>query len=449
LRQLLVLNHEALGERMTGPTIRNWEIARALGREIEVTLAAPGEPGRTGDGFPVVGYGPAGIAGLVAEHSVVLASGYLLDRHPELGSARHLAVDLYDPFPLENLHMHKAVPLAEQHRIAAADRSVLTRLIRSGDVFFCASQRQRDFWTGWLVSAGRVNPYVHEQDPALSSLLRLLPFGIDERPPRPAARRFRGVLPGVGDDALLVLWGGGIWNWFDPLTLIRAVDRVKDRLPQVRLGFPASASPSTEVPPMQMSANARRLSDELGLTGQLVFFGATWVPYEERGGMLLEADIGVSTHQLDVETRYSFRTRILDFLWASLPVLTTEGDSLADLVSEHELGQVVGYGDVDGIASALLRLADPDHRRRCSQRSGKSAAEFLWPKVVQPLLDYCREPMPAPDRRAIAGEATWDRALPEAGGAGRLGRRAIEILRREGPGAVVSRGVRYVRRYRG
>jgi len=101
------------------------------------------------------------------------------------------------------------------------------------------------------------------------------------------------------------------------------------------------------------------------------------------------------------------------------------------------------------VGGVRIRLADPDHRRRCSQRSGKSAAEFLWPKVVQPLLDYCREPMPAPDRRAIAGEATWDRALPEAGGAGRLGRRAIEILRREGPGAVVSRGVRYVRRYRG
>jgi hypothetical protein len=40
--------------------------------------------------------------------------------------------------------------------------------------------------------------------------------------------------------------------------------------------------------------------------------------------LLREADIGVSLHREDVETRYSFRTRVLDYLWAGLPIITTE-----------------------------------------------------------------------------------------------------------------------------
>jgi len=62
-----------------------------------------------------------------------------------------------------------------------------------------------------------------------------------------------------------VLWGGGIWNWFDPLTLIRAADATRETLPQLRVVFPATGSPSEKVPAMQMAREARKLADSLGL----------------------------------------------------------------------------------------------------------------------------------------------------------------------------------------
>ena len=83
---------------------------------------------------------------------------------------------------------------------------------------------------------------------------------------------------------------------------------------------------------MRMAVDARGLSDELGLTGTHVFFNEGWVDYDDRQNYLLEADIGVSTHLDHVETALSFRTRILDYLWASLPMVATRGDSLADLI---------------------------------------------------------------------------------------------------------------------
>ena len=47
-----------------------------------------------------------------------------------------------------------------------------------------------------------------------------------------------------------------------------------------------------------------------------MFFNEDWVAYDDRQNYLLEADVGVSTHLDHVETEFSFRTRILDYLWA-------------------------------------------------------------------------------------------------------------------------------------
>lgn len=405
---VLIVSHEPLEERMSGPSIRNWELARALSREHRVTLAAPGRLERTGGDFEVCGYDAETLPGLVDTHDVVQASGYLLDQHPCLDLARFLVVDLYGPFPLENLHHHEAEPLSARHEIAAHDREIQTGLLQRGDLFICASERQRDFWTGWLTAAGRVNPHVHRRDPGLGSLLRVVPFGLPDEPPSADAARLRGVVPGIGEDDFVVLWGGGIWNWFDPLTLIRAAARARTEVPGLRVVFPALASPSPVVAPMRMAADAQRLADELSLTGETVFFGDGWVPYAERGSLLREADVGISLHREDVETRYSFRTRVLDYLWAGLPVITTEGDSMAELVRSSDLGAVVPYEDVDGVADALVALARSRERlAACSERSAAVAQRFRWSLVARPLLDYCASPATAPDRGQPLPRLVW------------------------------------------
>ena len=95
----------------------------------------------------------------------------------------------------------------------------------------------------------------------------------------------------------------------------------------MRLVFLGMRHPNPLIPEMRMAVAARRLADELGLTGTHVIFNEEWVAYDERQNFLLDADIGVSTHLHHVETDYSFRTRILDYLWASLPIVSTTGDA--------------------------------------------------------------------------------------------------------------------------
>src|SRR5262249_10214245 len=159
----------------------------------------------------------------------------------------------------------------------------------------------------------------------------------------------KGVVPGIGVDDKVILWGGGIYNWFDPLTLLRALDKLRIRVPEVRLYFLGLRHPNPHVPEMRMAVETQRLADDLGLTGTHVFCKEGGVEYAARQNYLLDADVGVSTPLDHVETEFSFRTRILDYFWAGLPVVATAGDALGDLIEERQVGLTVPAEDVDAL----------------------------------------------------------------------------------------------------
>lgn len=157
----------------------------------------------------------------------------------------------------------------------------------------------------------------------------------------------------------MLLWGAGIYNWFDPLTLLRAVDRLRHRRPDVRLFFMGLKHPNPDIAEIRMAVAARELSDRLGLTGTDGFFNEGWVDYDDCQNYLLDADIGVSTHLDHIETAMSFRTRVLDYLWCSLPTVATRGDSLAEVIEAQDLGLTVpaaAYFPLDRVLDGLLDI---------------------------------------------------------------------------------------------
>src|SRR4029450_13377528 len=100
---------------------------------------------------------------------------------------------------------------------------------------------------------------------------------------------------------------------------------------------------------------------------------------------------------------YSYRTRVLDYIWARLPIVCTRGDAIGDLVQAHGLGCVLDYGDVDGLVDALLAvLDDPGGREAYRERFRDVAAGMTWERALEPVLRFCAAPHPAADRIADA-----------------------------------------------
>lgn len=401
-RNVCVITGDTLSSRMAGPAIRAWNIASVLSAEHDVRLVSvnpvvdpPPAP------FTVTASTRQGLTEHIAWADVVILQGHVLEMAPSLKheyAHKIVVCDVYDPMHLELLEQGKDAPDDRREADLAGVTRVLDAQLRRGDFFLCASERQRHFWLGHLTALGRLSPQLYDADPTTRSLLAVVPFGLSAEPPRRTGPGLRSAL-GLADDDRVVLWAGGVYSWFDPLTLVRAFETLSENRPDARLVFLGMKHPNPEVGEMDIAARTRRLAEDLGLTGKHVFFNEQWVPYHERQNWLLDANCGVTTHYEHVETMFAFRTRVLDYLWAGLPIVTTDGDAFADLVREERLGVVVPAEDPGALADALERcLYDTEFARDCRDRIAAVAERFTWPNVLRPLVEFCRDPRPAADR---------------------------------------------------
>jgi hypothetical protein len=393
-RRAVVFSTDPIGPEMPGPAIRAWNLAQVLGEHMDVVLASTVAVSGTHPNAELrLAEGPA-LAELVERADVLFAPSSLVYMARELRETdKPVAVDIYDPYHLENLEMGGDDVVAHD-RVVTRLAGVINVALLRGDFFTCASERQRDFWLGSLSALGRVNPYNYQAGPLLERLVSVVPYGLPTEPPRRQAHGLRGTLPGVGPSDKVVLWGGGVYDWLDPISVLRAVDRLRHRVPGLRLVFLGLRHPNPDVAEMPVATELKDVSARLGLTGRHVFFNPGWVPYERRADYLLDADVAVSTHLDHLETRYSFRSRVLDYLWAGLPMVLTAGDVLADEVAAAGLGLTVAAGDVAGLEQALGRLlSDPPPRHRFAAL----AQRYTWDRAARPLLEFCLAPRRAPD----------------------------------------------------
>ncbi|HEY0258765.1 MAG TPA: glycosyltransferase [Lacisediminihabitans sp.] len=402
LTKVLVITGDPIGAKMAGPAIRAWHMAEALAARNEVRLVTMSslEPVEAPFGVVHVRAGDnRAFEPLEAWADVIVFQGHAMQVFEALQDTEKIVVaDIYDPMHLEQLEQARELPAATWDKQVADATATLNEQLARADFLLCASERQRFFYLGQLAALGRINPANYADDPDLTGLIDIVPFGLDRTPPEHRVQVLKGVHAGIGADDKVLLWSGGLYNWFDPKALIRAVAELARSRPSVRLFFQGTKHPHPGVPEMAIVSESRALAADLGVLDASVFFNDSWVDYSERQNFLTEADAGVSTHFSHVETTFSFRTRILDYLWAELPMVVTEGDTFAELVAEEGLGIVVPSGDVEALATALERiLFDEEFISRSRDNIRRVRERFFWENTLAPLVDFVQAPHRAAD----------------------------------------------------
>lgn len=444
MTRVLLITGDPLAAAMAGPAIRAWNMALTLqqaGHEVRLVSTTRAE--HPSPPFTIAHVAPGDERGIAVHErwaEVVLFQGYANTQFRTVARTdRMLIADVYDPMHLEMLEQGRELPPSTWALRVATARDALNDQLRRADLILCASERQRLFYLGQLAGLGRLSPATYADDPDLRALLDVVPFGLEPNPPvADAGHGMRGVTPGIDADSRVLIWGGGVYSWFDPLTLIRAVGVARERVAGIRLFFLGTRHPGVDE--MGIVRESFDLATALGLEGREVVFNDTWVPYDRRGAYLVEADAGVSTHHVHVETTFSFRTRILDYLWAGLPIVVTEGDGFAEIIAAENLGLVVPANDVDALADALVRvLADSPEVAEWRANVARVRARFAWPVVLQPLLAAVAHPRRAADvTRGRSGMGVGARAVRTAG-FGHTVRMTLHHLRAEGITGVTSR----------
>jgi len=404
-QKLLIISHDVIGKKMAGPGIRFYEFARVLSNFLDVTLAVPNKIDIESENFKVAKYElerPDSIKRLTDKADMILLQGHILYHFPNI---KHfpgkIIIDLYNPFNLESLEMFRQQEMVDRVRIDKNNLNIIKLQLTIGDFFICASEKQRDYWLGMLNAMGRLNPYNYDTDDTFSRLITIVPFGIPSEPPRHSEEPIRNMIPSLREDDKIILWGGGIWNWLDPITPIKAMWEITRSRNDVKLIFIGIKHPDPQLPEMRKCMEAIKLSKELELYDKYVFFNE-WTPYKKRQDFLLESKLGLSIHQERIETEFAYRTRVMDYIWSSLPVVSTEGDAISKLVKEKNIGEVVGYKNTQQLARVMESIVTNRSLSEIYKRNlKKMAPDFYWENVSKPLVEYCMEPWHAQDKKKI------------------------------------------------
>ncbi len=379
---------EPLRARMGGLGVRFFELARLLGQEgLRVVLVHPGSPGQLPGDLAVhreQRYVPGGLESALAGCDAVFAQGSLADAVVEEELALPLAVDLIDPWLVENLSYAGVLGDSAYRR----DLASWKRQLRRGDFFVCASEEQRLYYLGLLTALGRVRPEDYGKDPELRGLIDLAPSGIPESLPE-----HRPYLP--PSEAPRVLFGR-LYDWFDPWPALAALER----LPAVQLLF--FRTPNASSTPQTQLARVEHRARERGWLGTRVQILDPY-PADRRFDVLRDVQALLATHRPSLETALSFRTRLLDAIAVGCPPVVSAGGALSARLAAAGLGHVVPPGDGEALARALgAALATPP----ASQRFAPLAEELGFARCVAPLLAFLRAP-----RRRPAAAGTWGERL--------------------------------------
>jgi glycosyltransferase involved in cell wall biosynthesis len=397
------------GRKMASPGIRAYHIARVLAENVpdaQVTLATASaeEIASAGLPFGAIPYSPGALVKTVRESDIVIGSRFPLYLFPLLYS-KGVVLDMFTPFVTEWIELSKLWLRSDVLMEPLTNDLMLQMLL--ADRILCANVRQRDLYFGMLASLGRVVADTYDDDHWLRNVLIIAPYGVRPDEPRQTRRVLKSVRPGIEEGDTVFIWNGAIIEWYDVETLVRAVARISRQRSDIKLFFLGTEHPDNPNSTEKLEGlgggvvrTAHDLASELGLLDKFVFFNLDWVDYDDTANFLCESDAGVCTYFNSLETRFSFRSRFLDLLWAERPILCTQGDFWSELVTRRPLGIAVPERDQDGMVAAMLRLAD-DHEfvARCKVNLREEKARYRWERVLEGLVDYCRQ-APAPTRKA-------------------------------------------------
>lgn len=397
-KRIGLISLDKVGKSMAGPGIRYFELSRALAEWFSVSLFVPDGTDLKAKKFKIIPYNSrrssSDLAKKIKGLDVVIAQNL---RPPLLYKLKKIGIrfiaDLYDPLAVEVLEYTKGDNSRLRQSTYDFNFYSLALQLAVADHILCASEQQFNYYTGILSGRKILDPEFYDRSPNLTGFITLAPFGLSrEAPVAKNPEIFGQKFPGVKKGDKILYWGGGIWNWFDPITPIKAIEILAAKREDIKLFFLGMKHPNPKIKKMKMANTAYRYAKDKNLLDKFIFFNFDWTPYDERVNYLTQSTIGVSTHFDNAETRFSFRTRVLDYLWAELPMILTRGDAFAQLCEEKNLGRVVDFENPKQIAAAAEEIIDtPELSATIKKNIRAIKKDFFWQTIAERVAKVIKE----------------------------------------------------------
>lgn len=380
-------------KKVEGGGLRCWGLAQGLKKnnpELDITIAYDrfykvGEDGTDEyKGIKITTWELGTLPELMADFDSIVVSycmGNLSVRVVDMIRVdQQLILDCYVPIYVE-VSARQSDNLKQEYDAFQQEVPRWSHVLRRGDLFLCASVQQKHFYEGVLAGIGRVNPATYGEE-----LILVVPYGIYRDEPKPMERPIDKL---IGDEASKykkILWFGGIYPWFDLRGLIEAIKVVNETVP-TKLVIVGARNPFNGHP--DFIKRAEDLIDYISKEKlEDIVLLQDWVSFENRADWYMNSDLTVVVNKEGGENALAWRTRLVDFTWANLPIITNAGDPFGELLLEARAAvRFTGLSTKDMAADISRLLSDPGKLQTIRSQLQTIRSKLYWDVVTKELSE--------------------------------------------------------------
>ncbi len=284
---------------------------------------------------------------------------------------------------------------------AGRDRGISTsvaffrQVLQTGDVFSGCGTPQKHMLAGELAFSGRLNSetfgYEYTQV--------ILPGSSPKDGAEDLVIKTPTNLPEIPEEAFVVLWCGGYNTWTDVDTLFAGLEQAMAEDANVHflsVGANTYEAEDNVYDRLKQMIAGSDFKDRYHMLG--------WRPYSDVAYFYRKSDVGINIDAMHYETVYGTRTRLVEMIAAGLPVITSTGCELSDLIDHKGAGLIFNTADSVGLGNQILRLAT--NRPECAEMAkvalNYAQQDLSFGVTTMPVRNWVKKPVHAPDETGLS-----------------------------------------------
>lgn len=393
MKKILILSNGPVPtpeqDKVEGGGLRCWGLANGLlgqKKKIEITLAyndvfkkddSPTEFA----GINLKTWQIQNIPELISEYDSVIVSYSMGDLTDSVVSNirddQQLILDGYVPIYIE-MSARDSDNIEREYDAFNFENKIWTRALKRGDIILCANENQKKFYRGVLSSLGRINPVTYTDD----DFIKIVPYGVYKESPKANNKPITKILK--NKDSFKLLWFGGIYPWFDLKDLLTAIKEISKHKP-VELIMVGVKNPFNMHPDFLAKYDEIIKFIKDNKLEQIVHL-VDWVKFDDRADWYLDSDAVILINKIGVENTLAWRTRLVDYVWADLPIITNGGDPLSDILEENKAVKILTSLEKDNLVKEISGfIDDKDSLKNIFKNMQKVRSTLYWDVVTKDL----------------------------------------------------------------